>query len=72
MRALKFEPTLLDRYGMGIIGSRFAPHVERAVVVADEKFIDPGKFGTQVAQNRGLRIEIFSDPDEALRWLLRE
>ncbi len=69
LRQLRFEPTLLERYGLGVIGSRFAPFVERVATVAQMKFIDPRKFGAQVAQNRGLMIEIFSDADEAVRWL---
>ena len=68
-RAIAFEPTFLDRYGLGILGSRFAAHVERAVCVADQKFIDPRKLGAQVAQNRGMQIEIFSDYDAAVAWL---
>lgn len=72
MRALSFEPSTMDRYAMGIAGSRFSAHVERVGVVAKKEFIDPSKFGTQVAQNRGLRIDIFADSDEALRWLLEK
>lgn len=68
-RALKIELNFLDRYGLGLLGSRFSAHVERAVCVAEKKLIDPGKLGTQVAQNRGLQIEIFSEVDEAVRWL---
>lgn len=69
LRQIHFEPTVLDRYGLGVIGSRFTPYVDRVACVSQPKFIDPRKFGAQVAQNRGLKIEVFSDADEAVRWL---
>jgi len=62
--------TTLDRYALGVLGGRLAAHVARAVCLAPAELIDPQKFGMQVAQNRGLKVEIFSDEVEALRWLL--
>jgi len=62
--------SLVDRYELGTAGARFAPHVSRVAVLAKPEMIDPEKFGVRVAQNRGLRIELFDDREKAVRWLL--
>lgn len=60
----------LQRYDLGMIGSRFAPHVGRVAVLVSPAVIDPEKFAAQVARNRGLNVDNFTDRDEALAWLL--
>jgi hypothetical protein len=62
--------TTLDRYGMGVLGGQLAAYVGRVACLATSKFVDPQKFGVQVAQNRGLKVDIFTEDVEALRWLL--
>jgi hypothetical protein len=66
---LKIHPSTLNRYEMGTIASQLAPNVGRAAVVAPPSLIDPEKFGVQVASNRGLPIDIFSDRAAAVAWL---
>src|ERR1700683_2115419 len=39
-------------------------------MVARPEFIGPEKFGVMVANNRGLKSEIFATESDALRWLL--
>jgi len=60
----------LERYDLGRIASRLTPSVGRVVALVAPEVIDPEKFGAQVARNRGLHIEIFTDRAEALAWLL--
>lgn len=60
----------IDRYDLGMIGSKLAPTVERVSVIAQAKLVDSEKFGVRVAQNRGLNVDIFTDRDAALAWLL--
>jgi len=62
--------TTLDRYDLGMFGPRLAPHVGRIAVLGTPEFIDPEKFGVQVAKNRGLDVDVFSDREAALAWLL--
>jgi len=60
----------LERYELGMIGARLAPYVGRVAVLLLPEVIDPEKFGAQVARNRGLHVDNFTDRDEALAWLL--
>lgn len=62
--------TIVDRFDLGVLGGRFAPHVERVSCLGTINSVDPKKFGARVAQNRGLKVDVFTDPAEALRWLL--
>jgi hypothetical protein len=62
--------TTLDRYELGVLASQLTGHVSRVSCLAAKEFIDPQKFGARVAQNRGLKVEVFSDDVAALRWLL--
>src|SRR3954470_5627684 len=61
--------TTLDRYDLGVLGGRFSEDVGRIACLVDEALVDPQTFGAQVARNRGLKVDIFSDEGEALRWL---
>ncbi len=69
MCLLRMKLSTLERYEMGIIGSGLAPHVKKVAVLARAEFIDPQKFGVQVAINRGLASDIFSDRAAAVAWL---
>lgn len=60
----------LERYDMGMFGARFAPHVGRVAVLISPDVIDPEKFAAQVARNRGLNVDNFTDRAQALEWLL--
>jgi hypothetical protein len=72
MSALKITLSTTERYDIGMLGSRLAPHVQRVAVLASAPLIDREKFGVMVASNRGLTVDIFSDRTEALAWLLAE
>lgn len=69
LRPATIEIGYLKRYELGIRGARFAPYVGKVCVVGRAELIDPEKLGVQVAQNRGLQVDIFTDPDQALAWL---
>jgi hypothetical protein len=69
MSVFRMRLSTLERYELGLIGAGLAPHVKRVAVVATPELIDPQKFGTQVASNRGLTIDIFSDREAAVAWL---
>jgi hypothetical protein len=63
------SPTTLERYELG----RHAVTVSAGLTVAlliTPTFLDPAKFGLMVAQNRGLRVEGFTDRQKAINWLL--
>ena len=60
----------LDRYRLGSSVIAFAGKLRKVAAVGQPKFIDPEKFGEQVARNRGVNVRVFSDLGEAQRWLL--
>lgn len=70
LTAITGKFSTLDRYDLGKLGAGFAPYVARVAVLGTSEFVDPQKFGVQVAKNRGLNVEIFVDRAAALAWLL--
>ena len=61
----------LDRFELGTLGAQMAPHVGRVAALAQGFMIDTGRFGAQVARNRGLTADVFDDREKALAWLLK-
>ena len=64
---LEAHPTTVDRFEIASHGARVASDF-KVVVVAPRELIDP--FGALVARNRGLDLNVLSDPEKALAWLL--
>lgn len=71
-RALTLPLTMVDRFEIGSFGEKFQGHVGRVACLARAEQIDPRKFAVTVAQNRGLKVDIFHDGDQAMRWLLAD
>ena len=61
--------SFMERYKLGIHGAEVAVAIKVAVL-AKAELIDQRKIGVEVARNRGLQVDIFSDRAEAVRWLL--
>ena len=59
-----------DRFRMGTGAVTLAWKVSRLAALARPDQIDPERFGERVARNRGLNVRLFTDPQEAERWLL--
>jgi len=70
LRPVSMSMAFTERYELGALGERFVGLVTRVAAVAQPSMIDREKFGARVAQNRGLDIDVFAHPDEAVRWLL--
>jgi hypothetical protein len=66
-------PTILDRFDMGVrIAEQhlsWMPRI-RLALLGHEPMIHPGRFGELVARNRGADARVFTDREEALRWLV--
>jgi hypothetical protein len=61
-------PNTIQRYSFAEQVARNARGLVIAVV-ADEKMIDPNRFGVTVARNRGALAHIFASEDDARKWL---
>ncbi|HLY10139.1 MAG TPA: hypothetical protein VKW04_12600 [Planctomycetota bacterium] len=63
-------PSLVERFEIAIHGARVGAGLRRIALLARAELIDPGKFGVQVARNRGLSTDVFTERPKALAWLL--
>lgn len=68
MRGLKRPITFMDRYRIGEMAGRYLTSVP-VIALATPQDIDPGKIGMVVANNRGAKVEIFSDEAAAFACL---
>ena len=62
--------SVADRFLMGERAQIFARCRIKVAFVCKQEQIDPRKFGTLVAQNRGVSIDVFTDFQSAKEWLL--
>ena len=70
-------PTQDERYMLGlfvaaeqrILGAKTPPMEIQVAVVGQRPLIDPDRFGETVAVNRGAKLKVSEELDEALAWL---
>jgi len=63
--------TLVDRFLLGERLGIFARYRIKVVFVSRPEQLDPRKFAVMVAQNRGVKVETFTDLEAAEAWLLK-
>lgn len=68
LRAIPGEISFLDRYQLGEMGGRYLAGL-RIGVLTTEALSDKRQIGKLVAMNRGVHVEIFTDPEAAFAWL---
>jgi hypothetical protein len=76
-RGLAGNPELMERFYYGefvaeTVGKFTADGVSRSTrfaYVLDEPVRDPGRFGENVAVNRGMVVQTFDNDQDALEWL---
>ena len=61
----------IDRFISGQRLQAFARHRIKVAFVSRPEQIDPQKFGTLVARNRGVTVDVFTDFQAAEEWLLK-
>src|SRR5262245_44528137 len=72
IRALtKFSPTTQERFELGKYAAEIGKNFARVAVLVTPEQMDPDKFATLVARNRGLQVRAFIDEQLALKWLLK-
>ena len=59
-----------ERFALADRAARAAQAAVKVALVAPPKLLDPARFGTVVARNRGLFMSSFDAEPEALGWLL--
>jgi hypothetical protein len=76
-RGLAGNPKFMERFYYGEFAAQSVAKYAVHGVPRDTKFayvlevpiLDPRRFGETVAVNRGMVVNTFENPDEALRWL---
>lgn len=77
-REIDGEPTTMQRFFYGEFAAQATAEFKRQRALAEapkfayvlvEPVLDPERFGETVAVNRGMRVKVFENPEEALRWL---
>lgn len=63
-------PDTNERYNIGNYIATHNPNGIFYAIVGNEPLIDPERFGETVSLNRGAIGRVFTDPDQALAWLL--
>ena len=62
-------PTTMDRFEIGVSVAEHHHNPLRIAAVGAYPMIDPSRFAQVVANNRGARLKVCVDNDEALAWL---
>jgi hypothetical protein len=78
-RSVTGNPETIERFYYGEFAAQTVVRYEESGVspatpfafVLKEPVLDPEKFGETVAVNRGMRVKVFDNPEEALEWLGR-
>ena len=76
-RTITGDPETIERFYYGEFAAQTVVRYEVRGVspatpfayVLREPVLDPEKFGETVAVNRGMRVKVFDNPEEALEWL---
>ena len=65
-------PEISERYKLAERMAHEAASLVKIAHVASPEWVRSGKFGVEVARNRGLDAKNFNSEAEALKWLLKE
>jgi hypothetical protein len=58
-----------DRFEIATHAAAIGKNLIAVAMVGLPNQFDPERFGAQVAQNRGMKVRMFTDPKAALDWL---
>lgn len=66
------SPNLADRYFISRGWAMAADRQVELALVLEPHLLDPERFGIVVANNMGMRANVFANPSEALTWLVSD
>src|SRR5262245_8165936 len=64
--------SLVERFRLGMSALDFAGKLRRIAAIGRPELVDRQRFGEMVARNRGINIRVFTNAEEATRWLLAD
>ncbi len=68
-RELEYKLTTLDTYKLAEFASTYSNHIAKIVIVCNPRCLPEGKFYETVTTNRGLKVRVTTDIEEAEKWL---
>jgi hypothetical protein len=68
-RQLEYRLTTLDTYELAKYYLSVIPNLVKAAVVCNPDNLPDGEFWETATRNRGLTVRVFTEMDEARRWL---
>lgn len=68
-RELVYKLTTLDTYKLAEFVSSYSSHIAKIVIVCNPRCLPEGKFYETVTTNRGLKVRVTTDIEEAEKWL---
>ena len=69
VRQMTGDMTVMDRFHTALYGIKLRKEKIKTAMLADDRIVLPDKFFESVARNRGIRIRVFTDEDQAVAWL---
>ncbi len=70
-RDLIYTISTFDTFNLAEEASAYARYMARIAIVCNEQSLPEGKFYETVSRNRGLKVLVTSNFDEAVSWLNR-
>lgn len=70
-RGLIYTIPTVETYNLAEQAAAYARYLVRIAIVCNEQSLPEGKFYETVSQNRGLKVLVTCNYDEALSWLNR-
>ena len=68
-RDLQYTLSTIDTFHLAETASKEARALTKIAIVCNPKFLEDGRFYETVAKNRGLRVFVTSNYQQALEWL---
>jgi hypothetical protein len=68
-RPMTGDLTVLDRFDVGQYGEGRIPQSVKIAMLGRDDQILPDRFFETVARNRGVNVTLFTETDEAIKWL---
>jgi hypothetical protein len=68
-RPMTGDLKMVDQFDVGQYGASKIPRSVKVAMLGREDQISPDRFFQTVARNRGVRVTVFSEIDDAIKWL---
>ena len=71
-RKMTGKMPLFAKFEVAVYGGKVVGTISRLAIIGRPELIEPDRFVSTVAKNRGVNVEIFSEYDKGVSWALEE